>query len=212
MLKKRIEENVPISWEAKCAALEDAFRKLSIRRGKARIGIPYESVLPGIPRQLMLMAPISRPKAKSSKKGLCNLEQLTARTVKVLDGLSQDALDSLNYRQTALTELKTKLRMLHVAAKAVDFKARLGQPKKVQPRKIACVVAQHYFSLTGERPTVRVKDGEKAYGPFLGLLRSVFDILGVNNASAESQARAVIKDWKAVAAKFPRVKKFNRTK
>jgi hypothetical protein len=210
MLEKRMEDNALVSWDAKCAVLEDAFCKLTIQRDETATGISYKSVIPGIARELMLMAPISRPKAASAR-AIRSLTSSTGRTIKVLDNLSQSALDTLNYPPDDLRELTKKLRMLHAAAETRVSQRPDGQPKKVQPGKIAQVVAQHYFALTGERPTVRVKDGEKAYGPFLELLSTIFYILDVD-ASAESQTRAVIKDWKDVVAKFPRPKKFKQQK
>jgi hypothetical protein len=109
MLEKRMEDNAPVSWDAKCAALEDAFRKLPIQRSKAMTGMPYESLLPDIPRQLMLMAHIPRSEPElyttknnlRNKNGLRKLAKKIGDIIKVLDGVSQDALDSLNYRQTA---------------------------------------------------------------------------------------------------------------
>ena len=181
-----------LSWEAKSAALEKAFRDLPIWRGTAT-GIPYEILIPDIPRQLMLMlpnSPNSRPKAAGTKKGLQRLARSTRSTIKALDGLSQTALDSLNYKPAALRKLTTNLRILHAAAemaakKKAEVKGRAGRPEQVQPsqaKKIARVVAQHYRGLTGKKPT--------ASGPFVKLLHDVYEILGIE-ASARSQAEAL---------------------
>jgi len=193
-----------ITWEEKCRALANAFRSLKIQRPRKATGIPYESLVPDIGRQLMLMTPVPPgPKTVAGKKSLHDLVQSTGRTIQVLDRLPQSVLDALNYRQAALSELKTKLRILHAAAEAADVKTRHGAPQKAQPRKTARVVAQHYYALTGRKPTVPKKDG-KAYGPFLELLRTVFEILGINKkASALSQAEEISRDWKSVVAEFP---------
>ena len=98
------------SWEAKCAALERAFRKLPIRQAKG-VGIPYEFFIPGIPRQLMLMRPLSlnsRRKTAGAKKRLARLAKSTGSTIKALEGLSQTALATLNYQPTALKRLTRK--------------------------------------------------------------------------------------------------------
>jgi hypothetical protein len=188
-------------WQTKCAALEDAFRRQAIQPASKMAGIPYEFFIPDMGQQLLLMTPIQHPKCAPDKKGLLDLAQSTGRTIKVLERLSENALTALNYRRPALASLKTNLRILHVAAKTAEVKARRGAPKKIQPRKITEVVAQHYYGLTGKKPTVPSKDG-KAYGPFLELLGDIFKILGVKGVSAESQARELVKGWKSVVAKF----------
>ena len=92
---------------------------------------------------------------------------------------------------------------LHLAAKQADLKDHRGAPKKLQLRKIAQAVAQHYYALTGKKPTVPKKDGI-AYGPFLDLLTEVYMILDFKkNASAEAQAEEISRNWEAVKAKFP---------
>lgn len=205
-MKKRAEGNTRASseaalWEEKLAALEGAFRKLKIKQNeqdKTANKITYKSAIPGIARQLMLMVPILRPKVASDKRGLRNLAQSTGRTVKALDDLSPAALAALNYRPTALRELKSKLRILHAAAETVEFKARIGQPKKIQPKIIARVVAQHYYHLTDREPALTndAYNGGKANGQFVELLRTVYKTLGIK-ASAPSQAKLVNKEWPA---------------
>jgi hypothetical protein len=208
MLEKRMEDNAPVSWDAKRAALEEAFRKLPIQHSKAMTGIPYESLLPDIPRQLMLMAHIPRSEAEfyaaknnlRNKNGLHKLAKKIGDVIKVLDGLSRDALDSLNYRQTALSELKTKLRIFHEVTKAAKFHAPRRQPPKVQARKLARVVGQHYYGLTGRIPAKTVDSiSGNARGQFIDLLRTVYKILGIK-ASAEAQATALNKEWRAAKA------------
>jgi hypothetical protein len=164
-------------------------------------GIPYTFVIPGIGRQLMLMSPNSPRKHIPGGKALRELAKSTGRTIEVLDGLSQSAIDALSFRQLELRKLMTNLRILHVsaeeAAKAgVNF--RDGAPKKTQAQRIAIVVAQHYCGLTGKIPTLSKKEG-KVYGPFFHLLKDVYEVLGVK-ASAESQASDVIRNWKSIAA------------
>jgi hypothetical protein len=83
---------------------------------------------------------------------------------------------------------------------------RHGAPTKDQPRKIARVVAQHYFRLTGRKPTVPKKDG-KACGPFLDLLSAVFRTLDLGGkVSALSQAEMVARDWPNILASFSSAK------
>ena len=121
------EQPAKTNWKEKTttektAALEGAFRKLPIRMKKGpyvvndpKLGtitydnaIPYESLIPGIARELMLMGPEPRPKAsaRKAKKELKSLVQLTVRYVKALDELSQRAIDALNTRSPVLQEWK----------------------------------------------------------------------------------------------------------
>jgi hypothetical protein len=100
--------------------LEDAFRKLRIRRGAAAQGIPYELLIPGIARQLMLMAPNPRSKALPPKKALRSLTRSVGQTIEALDRFPESALDALNYKQAALRKLVTNLRILHFAVKTAE--------------------------------------------------------------------------------------------
>jgi hypothetical protein len=210
-------------YKSKCAALANAFRKLTIRRPTGT-GIPCEFFIGDIGRQLMPMRPVPRRKlrfvlevkrkkgapklneqwdetpiiedlpAKKAPKALHDLARSASRTLALLDGLSQPALDALNYQKDALRQLRIGLIVLYGAA----IQAKVSpatKPEKIQERKIARVVAQHYYDLTGKAPSVSTKDG-KANGPFLDLLNAVYEILDVR-ASAESQARTVAREWKS---------------
>jgi hypothetical protein len=191
----------PQSWKSKCAALEGAFRKLQIRRGEAAQGIPYEFFIPSIGPQLMLMVPNPRPKALPPKKALHSLTRSIGQTLELLERLPGAVLDALNYRKAALRELETNLRILHFAVKTAEVETRRSAPTKTQEQKIARVVAQHYFALTGKKPTVSVsvKDGNAS--PFVELLTAVYGTLGVK-ASAASQAKMVADKWPSIAATF----------
>ena len=190
-----------VNWDERRAELEDAFRGLS-ENNETTSENPYEQVIPNIARELMLISPIM-PKAPGevtehrAKRELSNI----AKTLnEALGSLSETSLAALNFRREALLSLMTTLGILsHSASKAnipqISGNSGLGQPKKVQPRQIALVVARHYNGLTGKAPTVPSKDG-KAYGPFMGLLKKVYEIIGVD-ASAEAQAKNAVKDWKS---------------
>jgi hypothetical protein len=154
---KRIAPRSKSGWEEKSAALEKLFRDLPICKPKAE-GIPYESLIPGIPDQLLLMVRNPRVRIIDGKDvydvdgkklmSLCNeplLIQPTGeglrstmhaaeRLVKALDSLSQPALKALalNYRPAALRGLKTKIRMLQAAAKLAGN--RLAEAKKASDK------------------------------------------------------------------------------
>jgi hypothetical protein len=183
-------------WVSKCKALADAFRKLPNRKESAGPGIPYDFFLSDLVRELMLMRPVPSHSSKKPTKQLRELAKLTGRALTLLDGLSQPALDALNYnrKRVTLKQLRFGLWTLHAAADLAGVPV-ISKPKKTQEGKIALAVAQIYHGQTGERPTVRTKDGV-AYGPFLDLLRDVYEILEVA-ASPEDQARRVAKQWRA---------------
>jgi hypothetical protein len=102
----------PTTWDEKCAALESLFGNLQIQRFEKASGIPYGLLIPGMGRDLMLMTPVARPKTLPTKKALKDLAQSAARTVKVLDGFPECAIDALNFDHTELRLLKAKLRIL----------------------------------------------------------------------------------------------------
>jgi len=157
-------------------------------------GIPYKKAIPGIARELMTMRPVQKRERATVKKSLQKAATHAARTVEALDSLPPDAVTALNLRPAAFRQLKLMLRILPILAKSAEAGTRPRATTKAQPRKIAWRVAEHYCALTGRsKPTVPSKDGVP-YGPFFDLLTTVFKILGVK-ASAESQGRAVQRDW-----------------
>jgi hypothetical protein len=107
----------PKTWETKHAELEAAFWKVT-PGNRCSIGIPYETSIPGIARELLIIAPrkilsdgelkelneIRRveglprlgrrlQKKDAAKKSLKNLKSASGRLVEVLDQLSPDVLD-----------------------------------------------------------------------------------------------------------------------
>jgi hypothetical protein len=184
------------TWDEKRLALEVLLRKCAIKQSEPERGIPYEWLIPGLARELLLMAPVPRGETLSTKEvkqNLANLAKSTKCVINLLEGLlgSQKAVVALKWSRIRVAILKNELLGLHAAAAEARVASARGQPKKTQPKKIAKFVAQQYYRLSGKRPTVSTGplDG-KASGPFLKLLDGVFDVLGVD-ASAESQARGL---------------------
>jgi hypothetical protein len=192
-------------WELKVLALEQLFRDLPIRRDANTAGIPYDYLIRDIPRQLLLMRPTPRVRIIVTKKGLRSkpestqpakqalrrLAQSVRRTINAIDDLSPAARDRLNLagvprRQfaTALNGVQIKLQALRIdadaAASAVKAGARPTLERPTQAQKIAGVVAQHYFGLTGKRAT-------RSNRAFIELLQRVYEALGIK-AKAEAQA------------------------
>jgi hypothetical protein len=181
--------------DAKVAALEVAFRRLPISRRETS-AIPYEEVIPGIARQLMLMGGKPTPQRKKvsiqkAKRELERLARLSGATAEALRELSQTAIDLLSLKPEFLSirEQASWLRLLSAdaqsaASSCLPTEQRVRQ-KNPRPVEVARVVALHYFRLTGEKPRRRNTWDGKAYGPFLELLNAVYKVLGVK-ASADA--------------------------
>lgn len=194
-----------------CAALEDAFRCLPIKRFDAAAGIPYESEIPGMGRQLILMKHVPRPMNRSVKKDIRSLVSYVGRTLTLLERLPNSATGVLNYQDGSLTQLKSSLRVLWTAAQLHTDNGRPGAREKLRARKIACIVAWHYYGLTGRKPTVPKDSKGKPSGHFLKLLKTVFEILDIerelrslprdkagtqlDKASSYAQAEWVSRNW-----------------
>jgi hypothetical protein len=165
------------------AKLEAAFRKLTIvppDDGK----IPYEWLIPCIGRKLALMKPVDRKLASAdvTKQKLLALKKRAKM-------LCQD-MPTL-----ALVPLKLRASIVEIGHMEIPKSPRpagRGAPKKDLAAKIARTVAEHFYGLTGTRPTrITPPEGGKAHGPFLDLLATIYEILEVE-ASAENQAKAAI--------------------
>lgn len=108
------------TWDEKTVALEGLFLRLPIQKHDASAGIPYQTLIPGMGRQLLLMSPNSQSSSRLAKKGnkkeLRDLARNVQRTLKSLDDLSDAAAASLNFKPFALQQLKTELRILHACA------------------------------------------------------------------------------------------------
>jgi hypothetical protein len=151
----------PKTWETKHAELEAAFWKVT-PGNRCSIGIPYETSIPGIARELLIIAPrkilsdgelkelneIRRveglprlgrrlQKKDAAKKSLNGLKSASGRLVEVLDQLSPDVLDALNFERSALATLHTNVRILNVVAEQAVVNGICNAPKKTQPHKIA---------------------------------------------------------------------------
>jgi hypothetical protein len=173
------------------AELEAAFRKLPI--APADDGrIPYERLIPGIGRQLALMKPVDRKVASpdATKRKLVALK----KHAKIL---CED--------MSAMALLPLKLRILIVEIAQENPKlpspAGRGAPQNSLAMQVAQTVAEHFYGLTGTRPTrITPTGGGKAHGPFLEFLATTYRILGIK-ASAENQGKAAIN---FVREKYPK--------
>jgi hypothetical protein len=203
---------VRLTWTEREAAIDAAFRKLPI---KPPDKLSSEMLIPGIARELALMRGAERPteagvaalkrhaeaaSSAATKKEIAALKKHAEGLIEAIDALHKPAIDALAYRLTGPAGLTTRLRILIAQASCAevpdDLRAKKGAGVKVQARRIANTTAEHYYRLTGNNPTVIVNpDTNKAYGPFLDLLKEIFDVLGIT-ASAESQAAAAAAGFK----------------
>jgi hypothetical protein len=166
------------------AELEAAFRKLPIAPPDDG-GIPYESLMPGIVRGLALMKAIDRKVASrdAAKRKLLAMQKHAKMLCEDMSAM-------------ALMPLKLRLLIVEIAHAEIPklpLSGGKGAPQKGLAGKIARTVAEHFFGLTGTKPTrITPPKGGKAHGPFLALLTTIYRILGIK-ASAENQAKAAIK-------------------
>ena len=173
-------------WETKAAALEDLFFALSEN--------PPDVPIKGLGHQLMLLGPAAlQEKPVATTKALKKLGMSVATLTEALADISPEVAREMKYNPSRIAMLRWELEALQISVKAAKVNVARGAPKKIQPTAIAEVVAVHYWMITGRKPTVPKNDG-KPYGPFLKLLTTVFNILGVRS-SAASQAEGVYRNW-----------------
>jgi len=174
------------------AELEAAFRKLRIAPPDDG-GIPYELLMPGIVHELALMKAVDR-KVVSRDATKRKLLAMKKHAKMLCEDMSAMAL------------MPMKLRLLiveiaHAEIPKLPPPGGKGAPQKDFAGNIARTVAEHFYGLTGTKPTrITPPEGGKAHGPFLALLATVYRILGIK-ASAENQAKAAIK---FVNEKYPK--------
>lgn len=192
---------------AKCEAIEAAFSRLP-----AASDDPVKGMIPGIAARHLVRMRLDACSAEEENR----IRKLPA--VAPMDSLSQNDWEALRrsprppnakeQRQLAsvldaLVKLPPAARdmlsrkypsfLIHANALRAEIQIKRGQPKKVQKMEIARVVARYYYYRTGKNPTVGTQEG-RAYGPFLQLLTTVYEILGIEGG-CEAQARDVAQGW-----------------
>lgn len=120
------------------------------------------------------------PRPPSAKE----LHQLS-RALEALANLSPAAQDMLSRKYPSF--------LIHANVLRAEIQIKRGQPEKVQKMEIARVVARYYYYRTGKNPAVGTQEG-RAYGLFLQLLTTVYEILGIEGG-CEAQARDVAQGW-----------------
>ena len=153
--------------------------------------------------------------SKVAREELSEIADQVAITFKLLRNMSSTARAALNLG--ALRQLITSLGIFYtcVGMAEVPESNVPGRPKAEQAIKIAEFVAQQYSMLTGKWATVSTNtDTNEAYGPFLDLLREVFEALGVEASPVNCAKRARAMQLKADRAivKKPDVNKKSRPK
>ena len=166
------------------AKLDAELRSLPIwRPGDGRLS--YKSTIPGIVRQLALMKRVKHEaySAEATKKKLISMK-------KHADALYKDL--------SAMVSLPMHWRVVvasiaHAEIPDLPPRAGRGRPVKNLAPKVARITAEHFFGLTGHRPTrITPSQGGKARGLFIKHLAMIYEILGIEG-SAENQAKAAIK-------------------
>ena len=130
------------------AELEATFRKLPIAPpddGR----IPYEWLIPGIGRQLALMKPVDRKVASpaATKRRLVALK----KHAKIL--CEDMSAELLPLKLRILLLIKLNVEIAHAEDPKLPPPAGRGAPQKSQATLVARTVAEHFYGLTGTRPT-----------------------------------------------------------
>jgi hypothetical protein len=164
--------------------LEALFHELPIAPPHGQ-GIPYAMLIPGIGRQLALMKGVD-PKPQRRHDTRCKLMTMKRHARVLCEDIPAMAHLPLELRLSVLQMARAEIPDLVPMT-------RKGAPPKVLAEKVACTVAEHFYALTGNRPTrITPAEGGKAYSPFLRLLATTYRLLGIK-ASAENQAKSAIK-------------------
>ncbi len=114
----------PVSFESKCAALEEAFRGLPINRATPSAGNTHEMLIPAFARQLVMMARGSRPRLSTTEeKRLRNLPRLVATEI-----LSRTDMEMLSRRPRPLPTKEGLRRLEQSVDRTIEALDNLSEP------------------------------------------------------------------------------------
>ena len=106
--------------------------------------------------------------------------------------MSKTAIDAMRTDRVYLGQL---VQMEEDAQRALErLRARPGRPHKQRADWITLIVASVFSQLTGTLPTLRTNLEGVAHGPFIDLLKAVFETCEIT-ASAEARAKAFIRKF-----------------
>ena len=106
--------------------------------------------------------------------------------------MNKTALDAMGFDKIHLGQL---VQMEEAAQRALErLRARPGGPRKRRADWVTLIAASVFSQLTGALPTVRADLEGRAYGPFIELLKAVFEACEIT-ASAEARAKAFIRKF-----------------
>ncbi len=146
-------------------ALEEALCLLPLKKVKGP-GLPYETLIPAMARELLRLKGNQGRKTFPPKDGLRRVEKEANRLVKVLNKLHPNAIEALDGHALSLGALKIVLKQLEFAAVTVEVNGGRGAPRKVEAQKIKDFLAECFESLTGGSGT----DKSKRFVTLLGRL------------------------------------------
>ena len=109
--------------------------------------------------------------------------------------MSKTAIDAMASAGVGGDDLGRLVQMEEAAQRALErLRARPGRPHKQRADWITLIAASVFSRLTGMLPTLRTNSEGVAYGPFVDLLKAVFEACGIT-ASAEARAKAFIRKF-----------------
>jgi hypothetical protein len=109
--------------------------------------------------------------------------------------MSKTAIDAMASVGVGGDDLGRLLQMEKAAQRALErLRARPGSPHKRRADWVTLVAASVFWQLTGALPTLRTDLEGRAYGPFVELLKAVFEAYGIA-ASAEMRTKVFIRKY-----------------
>jgi hypothetical protein len=196
--------------DSKYQAIEKAFRCLKILPAMDGRLATFIQPLADLSPASAIPSKFRKTSKATCIKELTELQACAAKLIKCLDALHEPAIVALadhgfcNERRVVSQLARQLVNAADSAAKSgedvpPDKREGRGRPRKPQPLVVARMLAHNYRTLTGKRPTIRTHAGNdkegQAYGPYLELVKAVFEAIGID-ANAESMAKTAIRALK----------------
>jgi hypothetical protein len=109
--------------------------------------------------------------------------------------MSKTAIDAMASAGIGGDDFDRLVQMEEAAQRTLErLRARPGRPHKRRADWITLVAASVFSQLTGTLPALRTNSEGVAYGPFIDLLKAVFEACEIS-ASAEARAKAFVRKF-----------------
>ena len=132
---------------------------------------------------------------KQAERELLALRNRLGALRRYVGKMSKTAIDGMASAGVGGDDLGRLVQMEEAAQRALDrLRARPGRPHKQRADWITLIAASVFSRLTGTLPALRTNLEGVAHGPFIDLLKAVFETCEIT-ASAEARAKAFIRKF-----------------